>query len=224
MFLRVLAFDTTASACSIAVVDNNVALANKIEFLERGHAEILLPLIESVLIEVELEYEDLDLIAVTIGPGSFTGIRVGLATARSLALATDRPLVGLSNFDALANNIPKTKSAHKNVVVILESKRTDFYVSMYDSSLTCIFKPQALNGDDLFPALPGGPLIVIGDGVERARGFINSRSEETIFAEESRFVNATVLAKLAIKKFKNNGDTEKPVPLYLMPPAAKPQK
>ena len=100
--MRILAIDTTLSVCAAAVLVDDVALAVRVEPMERGHAERLAPLVAETVAEAGLRPTDFDRIAVTTGPGSFTGVRVGLAFARGLALAIGRPCVGVSTLEALA--------------------------------------------------------------------------------------------------------------------------
>src|SRR5271170_7992728 len=102
--MRVLAIDTALAACSAAVLDTAYGgiVASESLPMVRGHAEALIPLLKRVMDEAELTYNDIDRIAVTTGPGSFTGMRVGIAAARGLALAAGKPIVGLSTLSAYA--------------------------------------------------------------------------------------------------------------------------
>ena len=102
--MRVLAIDTALEACSAAVLDTERAavVRARIAAMERGHAEALMPLIARVMDRAELDFPPLDRIAVTTGPGSFTGLRVGIAAARGIALAAGKPAVGLSTLAAFA--------------------------------------------------------------------------------------------------------------------------
>src|SRR5277367_2116868 len=102
--MRVLAIDTALAACSAAVLDTEQGgiLARESLPMIRGHAEALMPLISRVMEDAGLAFTDLDRVAVTTGPGSFTGLRVGISAARGIALAADRPAVGLSTLSAYA--------------------------------------------------------------------------------------------------------------------------
>ena len=100
--MRVLALDTCLSSCSVAVLDGERTLAWASEPMERGHQERLAPLAREVMERAGLAFSDLDRIAVTLGPGSFTGLRVGLAFAKGLGLALDRPVIGLGCLEVLA--------------------------------------------------------------------------------------------------------------------------
>ncbi|MGD9766768.1 MAG: tRNA (adenosine(37)-N6)-threonylcarbamoyltransferase complex dimerization subunit type 1 TsaB, partial [Pseudolabrys sp.] len=96
--MRILAIDTALESCSAAVLDTarTTALAVEQEPMLRGHAEALMPLIARVMDRAQLEFKEIDRIAVTVGPGSFTGLRVGIAAARGIALASGKPAIGLS--------------------------------------------------------------------------------------------------------------------------------
>lgn len=100
--MRVLAIDTALGACSAALVEHGVSIAAISESMERGHAERLAPLVDELMRGAGAAFADIDRIAVTVGPGSFTGVRVGLSFARGLALALDKPCVGVSTLEALA--------------------------------------------------------------------------------------------------------------------------
>ena len=91
----ILAMDTSTAACSVALWRDGGVVASRFEVIERGHAEYLVPMIEAVMAEADERPADIDLIAVSIGPGAFTGIRLGLATARAMALAQDIPCIGI---------------------------------------------------------------------------------------------------------------------------------
>ena len=216
--LKVLAFDTTTSSCSIAILQNDSILGQVQGIADRGHAEALLPLIEQVLFEAKLRYQDLDLLAVTVGPGAFTGIRIGLATARSLALATKLPLIGITNFDALVGAIHKSKIAGHNVIVILETKRSDFYVCIYDDNLHVLTEPKVINGTELETLLPKGRILAVGDGVDRALPFIKSGVADITMPNSETHVDPVIVAKLAADIFAGGVPDEKPVPFYLKPP------
>src|ERR1700716_955683 len=102
--MRVLAIDTALEACSAAVLDTDQGgiLASESIPMVRGHAEALMPLVARVMSDAMLEFLELDRIAVTVGPGSFTGLRVGVAAARGIAVAADKPAVAVSTLAAVA--------------------------------------------------------------------------------------------------------------------------
>lgn len=107
MLPTILAFDTSAAHCAAIVIRGNTTAAYCVEDMARGQAEALLPLVARVMADACARMVDLDAIAVGIGPGNFTGVRIAVAAARGLALALGRPAIGVTTFEALAHNIPR---------------------------------------------------------------------------------------------------------------------
>lgn len=129
--MKILAFDTAVMGCSVAVYDSGLdrSWVERLE-TERGQAEFLVPMIQSVMQKADVGFADLDRIAVTIGPGSFTGVRIGLATARALSLASGKPLVGISTLELLLAQSGVTGDA----LVLVDTKRDDFYGQVFGSA------------------------------------------------------------------------------------------
>lgn len=126
--MRVLAFDTATAACTVAVVDGGRVLAELTLQVPRAHSTRLMPLIAQALREAGMERRDLDAIAVGVGPGSFTGLRIGLATAKGLALALDIPVVPVSTLAAAAYG---TGAQTGLVVPLLDAKRDQVFTAVY---------------------------------------------------------------------------------------------
>jgi tRNA threonylcarbamoyladenosine biosynthesis protein TsaB len=116
--MRVLAIDTALEACSVAVLDTEGRARSRSLPMARGHAEALLPLVATVMSDARTEFDELDRIAVTVGPGSFTGLRVGVAAARGIGLAAGKPVVGLTTLAAIAVPFIDADDARALLVVI----------------------------------------------------------------------------------------------------------
>lgn len=202
----ILAFDTAAAACSVALWRDGEVVAAASEAMARGQAEALMPMIAGVLRRADLTFADLNRIAVTVGPGSFTGVRAGLAAARGLALATGLPLIGVTSTEAIAAAIPQSRRAGRSVLVVLESQRSDLYVQLFAADLTPLGPPMTAPVEALVGLLPPGPLLVAGDAVHR----LPERGDEVLFA----LPDPGVIAALA------GGRPPGPLPdpLYLRPP------
>ncbi len=214
---KVLAFDTAAAACSVAVIDGDTVLAHESEICVRGHAERLVPMIQRVMRAAGMTFSDLDRLAATVGPGSFTGLRIGLACARSLALAADRPLVGITTLEAIAHATPEEARSDRTVLIALETKRDDFYFQIFDASLVPLCEPSSGNAEALFDALPDGQLLIGGDSTEKVLALLGARAKEATVSDDTIYCDAAVVARIAISR-EPLADPGQLVPLYLRPP------
>lgn len=125
----ILAFDTAVTGCSVVCLNSETGLyATRSVMTERGQAEILVPLINEVVTEAGFQMTDINRIGVTQGPGSFTGVRIGLATARALGLALDLPVLGFSTLHVLA----KEADPAPLILALIDTKRSDFYGQVFD--------------------------------------------------------------------------------------------
>jgi len=119
----VLAFDTSAAHCAAAVVSGSRILAQRVERMDKGQAERLMPLLAEVLAEAQVGYAGLSAIGVGTGPGNFTGVRISVAAARGLALGLGIPAIGVTGFEALATGLPD------DVVLLLDARRGALWVA-----------------------------------------------------------------------------------------------
>jgi len=210
----VLAFDTAGSACSVAVGRDAALLAYERREMRYGHAEALLPMIDRVVAAAGLAAADLEVIAVSTGPGGFTGIRAGLAGAQGLALATGAKLIGVSSFAAVAALVPKTNTP---LLVALDSRRVDPYVQLAKGEPAS--EPAAVLLEHLashVAALTGGArLRVAGDAAEAAGAALAAYGHIDVLTDtppDARGVLAASLHQLAA------ADESPARPLYLRPP------
>lgn len=218
--MTILAFDTALNACSVALMRDGACLARRFEWRPRGHAEALAPMIANALEETDIRFADITRIGVTIGPGSFTGVRVGLATARGLALAADIPAIGLSTLEAIAANIPADEAWVHPVLVLIDARRGAVYSQLFSSTAEPLGAAAATPLDDIAEILPGGPVIAVGSGVSLAKQALGSRADDLIETEALAVPDpVTLAARVSLKQAHG-----KPAPLYLRPPDAKPQR
>ena len=141
--------------------------------MERGHAEALMPMIVAVLADAGIGFPALGAVAVTIGPGSYTGIRVGLAAAKGIALARGIPLIGVTTLEAVAR-AARDQRPGAPVLVVLETKRADLYVQGFAADLAPLAPPLAIAPDAV--RVPHGALIA-GDGAPRIKPHVEGRSD-----------------------------------------------
>lgn len=225
----VLGFDTATTACSAALWRDGRILAHRFEAMKRGQAEHLMGMIGSVIEEAGTAYQDLDLLAVTTGPGAFTGLRIGLAAARGMALAGDLACLGVTTLEAVAAGVPKTERDGATLLVALDSKRDDLYVQAFTAGLEPLSAAQAVLPSALAAVLDrssikGRPVLVAGDAGGRAVESLNAAGLEAVLSDAPGTPDAGIVAALAASRWSPETPPGRPRPLYLRPPDAKAPK
>jgi tRNA threonylcarbamoyladenosine biosynthesis protein TsaB len=211
----ILAFDTAGSACSAAVGRDADVIAYERREMRHGHAEALLPMIDRVMAAAGVAAVDLAVIAVSLGPGGFTGIRAGLAAAQGISLAADARLVGVSSFAAVAALFG---TANAPLLVALDSRREDLYVQLFHPSGSARSEPAAVLPQELpafvDAAIGNTPLRIAGDAAENAAAALARRAGLTVLADTTPDARGVLAAARAVPK----AEQAPPRPLYLRPP------
>ena len=208
--MKVLGIDTSTMMGSIGLIDGErpVALFNL--NIEVTYSERLLPAIDILLQNSRIRIEDIDLFALSIGPGSFTGLRIGLGTIKGLSMALDKPVVGISTLEVLAMNIPFTPYT---LCPVIDARKGEVYTALFSykrDSLVRSTEDMAIPPEDLIKmiqtkASPGG-IIFLGDGIY-AYGDIFRRGlgHKALFAPAHAMgPSAISVAKLGLHKFNRN--------------------
>jgi tRNA threonylcarbamoyladenosine biosynthesis protein TsaB len=217
--MKILALDTASSWCAAAVYDSgtNTVLAEISENIGKGHAEVLMDYIGQAMTQSGISMTELDRVAVNVGPGSFTGVRIGVSAARGFALALDRPALGVSAFDALASEIAISHPGQP-VLVLLEAHRGEIYA-------------QAFGADGMAIT---GPMVLAR---EEALALIQQQSSDTILAgSAAAALNETLAGSFSVARGEPTARIgtyaklaalhepgEAPKPLYMRGPDVKPQ-
>jgi tRNA threonylcarbamoyladenosine biosynthesis protein TsaB len=218
--MRVLALDTALAACSVALLDGERVLAGERRIVGRGQAELLMPMLARVMVAAGIGYGELDMIAVTVGPGTFTGIRIGLAAARGLALAAGKPLAGVTSLAALAAAVPPAARAGRTLLAAIDARRGDVYAQAFDAGLMALAPPALIAAADLAAAPPAGPLLMVGSGaplVARAGG----DPGRFALAAAPDDPDAAIVGRLALAAGLPPAGAPPPPPLYLQDPNLK---
>ncbi len=165
--MRILAIDSSGLVASAAVMDDDTLLGEYTINFKKTHSQTLLPMIDSLMNMLGIGPETIDAIAVSKGPGSFTGLRIGSATAKGIGLALNKPLVEVPTVDALACNLYDTKGL---VVPMMDARRSQVYTGIYcfeEHRLQVVRQQMAVSVDTLADLLneEGKPVILLGDGV-----------------------------------------------------------
>ena len=194
--MLLLSLETASTTLSLSLFENEKVLAKFDETMIRGQAERLIPEIQNLFFKVGREVKELSAVAVGVGPGSFTGVRVALATARGFGLALNVPVLGVSSLEAYAYG------AGEDVFVALDTKRGDFYVAGFDKDLNEVFSPRIMTMDEIKIL---NPKLIASDAF--------ALFEEAGFrVRKNDFSLSEQIAKIALSRGENNLPAE---PCYL---------
>ena len=219
--MKLLALDTAANLCSVAIlnVETGTILAEISEDIGKGHAERLMAVIEQAIADAEISITDIGKIAVSVGPGSFTGVRVGVSTARGFALALKCPAVGISTLQALAYDAAKV-SVVMPILSIIDARRDELYAQFFSENGAPLSEPmvttlprilEQLKAQPKRHLLSGSGALLINEKLDRPLDIATTRATGSIEA----------FARLGALEF-NGG--EAPSPLYLRGLDVKPQQ
>jgi tRNA threonylcarbamoyladenosine biosynthesis protein TsaB len=223
--MNILALDTSMGACSAAVLRTDGAASSlhaRQEAMARGHAEALMPMVAEVLAAACIAARDLDLIAATEGPGSFTGVRIAIAAARGLALATGAKLYGTDSLTVMARDalavglLPKGPFA-----VAVDARRGMIYLGIYDAAGERRDGPLLVSPDDAAHLVPRELSLAVGSGAALLAESCARQARRIETALPELQPSAASLAKIALE-----ARATVPIlrPLYLRPPDARPQQ
>lgn len=219
--MRVLAIDTALAACAAAVLDTAGAriLASETLAMTRGHVEALVPLIARVMEAAGSAFADLDRIAVTVGPGSFTGLRTGIAAARGIALAAGRPAVGLSTLAAFAAPHVGTGDGG-SIVSVIDARNGQVYLQIFSNTGHTLVAPRVVSIDEAVQLALARPARLVGSAADLiAAAWPDTGARPTDVKTEPAPDIAWVARLGAAAKV---GESP-PKPLYLRPPDARSQ-
>jgi tRNA threonylcarbamoyladenosine biosynthesis protein TsaB len=179
--LRILALETSGAALSAAAVDGPVVRSWYRETLGRGHAERVLPVLRVVMAEAGWAWPALDMLAVALGPGNFTGLRAGIAVARALSLALDRPALGIGTLEAVAQGVAAQAPLQgRAILVVMDARRDRIYAQGFAPDLTALAPPALVSHAEaaaLADGLDGSCCLVVGDALPLLADLLNARHE-----------------------------------------------
>jgi tRNA threonylcarbamoyladenosine biosynthesis protein TsaB len=218
--MLVLAIDTALEACSAAIFDSDAAtiVASESEIMTRGHAERLMPLVDGVMRDARLDFFDLERIAVTVGPGSFTGLRVGIAAARGIGLAAGKDVVGITTLAALAAPYLAT-GPDRPVAATIDGRHRHVYFELFGAQAQVLLAPRIIPVEEAVHAAAGASARLVGSGA-RMMADIWPDPAHPPPVDERRAPAIDWVARLGAQAGAHDAP---PKPLYLRPPDAHPQ-
>ncbi len=197
----VLGLETSSRVCSVGLADDRGPINSKTLIAETIHSEKLLSLIQSLLDGNHIGLSQVDAIAVSSGPGSFTGLRIGFSAAKGLSFSTAKRLVVVSTFQALAHSAFQSTPSAENILVALDAKKGDFYAGLFrpgasgplPAGETILLAEQALSSR--IPATPG--TVILTDSIEKIRSLT---SNGPVFVDAAKHYRGEIIAYLGVLK------------------------
>ena len=201
----ILHIETTTPTCSVAISEDQKILSVKESHVDKSHAALLTTFISEVLEQAKKKPAQLDAISVSKGPGSYTGLRIGVSTAKGLAYGLNKPLLAVPTLDALALEFYKSIK-HKNqpffLYPMIDARRMEVYTALFDSKMACLKKTHALvvDAESFNPFLEKGPVYFFGTGAQKCQSLISHKN--AIFVPDFH-CSASFLISPALNLYKN---------------------
>ncbi|WP_019219929.1 tRNA (adenosine(37)-N6)-threonylcarbamoyltransferase complex dimerization subunit type 1 TsaB [Bartonella florencae] len=219
--MLILAIDTASIYCAVALIRHKSVIARINERMHKGHAEKLIGYIAQVMNQANIILNQVDRIAVNIGPGSFTGVRVGVSTARALALALEIPAVGVSALEALASQTTINKNTASAITVVIEAGKGMFYHQNFNTNLTPLGAPGLKTIEDIIEDLPQQTKL-IGPAADIVAFYMeNNKISKKIVLDKILCEAADIVSYAYLAA--NKQPQSPPCPLYLRNADAKQQ-
>ena len=217
--MKILALETSGSNCSVALIDEEKVIADFNCNTGTTHSQNLMPLIDTLLKQTNLTLDNIDLLACCQGPGSFTGIRIGISTIKAFSDAQNIPVIGITSLESLAYNIPKSGY----IVSLIDAKNDNVYYSLFKNNNGQYEKADEYKSDNIQNILTSlsnynTSFIFVGTGAQLHHDLIAQTYPNSQFANETQNIQTSIsIGKSAYNKFKNGiyGDSNSLLPIYL---------
>ena len=207
--MRILALETSAKAVSAAVTEDGKVLCSGYQDTGLTHSRTLMPIVEAMLKNTGLTVQDCDAVAVAAGPGSFTGIRIGVSAAKGLAFAADKPCAAVSTLEAMAQN---GRLFEGTVICAMDARRSQVYNALFrceGGQLTRLCPDRAIGLEELAQELKEdeNPKLAVGDGAHLCRDYLNSHGIPCRLAPENGLYQSAVGVALVAEDMARRGET-----------------
>lgn len=222
--MKVLSIDSSSKVATAAILEDNILLGEYVLNNKKEHSVILLPMIENLLKDCNLSIDDIDGYVVSKGPGSFTGLRIGMATIKGMSFGSNKPYISLSSLEGLAYNLINFDGI---ICSVMDALRENVYTAVYKSKNTVLeplLNPTSMELSDLLDYLKkyDDKVIFVGDGVIKHKEYILNNFANPIFPPDSfNIIKASTIAEIGINKLKQGlSDNPNSGPVYLKKPQA----
>lgn len=200
--MNILAIDTSSQNATVALMCDERLIGEYTINNKKTHSQIIMPLISDMMSKSGIDICDVDVFAAGIGPGSFTGLRIGIATAKALAQANNKKVIGVSSLAALWASV---EYSDMTICPIIDARRNDVYNAVYKNGV-CVKEDRAINIEELLDELGTSQTVFLGDGVNVFETLIKEKMGENAFfvPQGICLVKASNVAKLALERANNN--------------------
>jgi tRNA threonylcarbamoyladenosine biosynthesis protein TsaB len=220
--INILAIDTTLNACSASILKDGVIVSENSEIRSRGHVERLLSMIDETCIEAQMDISDFNYVALSIGPGTFAGVRIGLSAAKGLCLGLNIPLIPVTTLATIAYQYSEeNKDFNGHFAVAIEARRGEVYLenfSVFDGNCKSLTDPQAVLFDHVNDKLADDIKVIIGSGATLLQERLSQKNIQ--FLENYNQPTASIIALLAATNMEGAKYADDVSPLYLRAPDA----
>ena len=205
--MKILAFDSSAVSASVALVEDGKLLAESFLNVGLTHSATLMPMTQQLLQASNCKLEDVDALAVSAGPGSFTGLRIAVSCVKGIAAALNKKCVAVSTLDAMACNLPPI--GEFTICAVMDARCKQFYNALFkvqNGEITRLCDDRAIMVDKLGEELKNisGDIVLVGDGSPLAFSMLADNNNVKLPPDNLRFQKASSVAAAAIKKYNNN--------------------
>ena len=224
--MKILSIECSAIPCSVSIIEDEKIVASSFTNVKLTHSQTLMPMVESALNSAQLSLSDIDGFAVSHGPGSFTGIRIGISAVKGMAQPFKKQCVGVSTLNAIAENYRYTNTL---VCAVMDARCNQVYNAIFNcknGEIERLCDDRAIMCEELAKELKDNysdyNIVIVGDGSELFYSFVKENKNITISDEKNRYQNAVGVALIAKEMFKS-GKTVLPdslLPVYLRLPQA----
>ena len=212
--MKILSIDTSSNLCSVALLDDNQTIQELVIDDNKTHSQNLMPLIQQLFVKSNIGLPEIDLIACNKGPGSFTGIRIGIATAKAIAEVANIPVIGVSSLDCLAYNVPNATGV---ICSLIDANNNQVYCGIFDKEYNLINDYLADDISNVTPILDNyDDITFVGTGSVNYKDILSKTYSNAKFSTNNNQHSANI-GKCAFEKYKN-GYTETAdtvLPMYL---------
>ena len=224
--MKILSIDTSSKICSVSVLENDEVIIEKHILDEKTHSQKLMPLIDEIMKELKLSVWDFDLYACGIGPGSFTGVRIGVSTIKAFADVTSIPVIGINSLESLAYNALNTNYKKNSDLIcsIIDAKNDNVYFGLYkieNNEIINIIEPLCKNINDIMDLLKdynNSSILFVGDGSEKFQYLLSTKFSKSTFVEDKLNIQSSISQGIAAFNYLKKGnvqDSNSLIPMYL---------